>query len=737
MNICAIKSASRDLYFQQNLKILRSLDGEDVALRYRTVWVDSSICESDHLGSCRATVAFCDPPEFRLVPIRELEVYNADVTRESVTLFTRCGPFVDPVGSLEWRTRFRDNDSSAGSPEGKFVIPLLQLGLCPCARPSEQQSAWCSVVDNLILEDAYKDCFYFYNKGLYDESGERVHGGAVEVGKEYRIRVLSYNKHLAGPALDQSKPRVVTDEGVLMYDLSLDAVPACSDFEIVLMPIAPGHTRVELAVAGLGTQTSRIRFDVEAVEPDRVDRDRMSVAKAEDDTTVLGKIWHFYTLVKRHRADDSALLETLLSSAFDEQSRQDVRVVHERIRILHATERYAECASLFDELPDDTKQALSDEAKEQIIVSYCFAKHQFPFIDTLTDLDLTERNRWSGFRDMLTKLPPEVSAGILSSLLRKLGIVQIEDGDLADLFFQDSLIAGFERLEDIRESATWLLDSGFPAACYHFLCNRLSAMERSADTDVLRLTLRAGLESRGSHIDEVITILVSRLISSENAEEALSILRSSRNRIHSDDYLYLLREAASGIKDPTEKAYLLVEVAGLLADELRLDDAKVCLRQAEDLCTSQSDSGLGQMLSEERARVLRLEDDYRPISDIEESLRRVKTFCKDRAIAVVGGAARPALVDKLQSEIGVKVEWYKCSKSSHLQRSGSLISSIKGGTVALVIQLEWSGHGEMSKVASECESSKTPLVFVRGSNWETAVRRAAVVLRMLEHHADT
>lgn len=285
MDICIVKSASRDVYFQQNLKLMRLMQGEEIILRYRSVWADENICEAIQTGRCQATLAFCDPPDLTLVPIRRLEIYGADITTESIALFTRCGEFVDPEQSQDWRKHFRKLYPTAGSPEGKFLVSLEEIGLCPSASEDVQPQAWQSVVDDLVADSHYQDCFFFYNKGLFDANGKSLGNYDLEVGSDYYLEVLSHNKHLPESVLDSSRLLAIADENIVLPNLDIETVSAHCDFRMSLRPIAAGKTRVEIGVAGSGIKTSRIRIDLECHSIQKATRlSKLSIPTAGMDT---------------------------------------------------------------------------------------------------------------------------------------------------------------------------------------------------------------------------------------------------------------------------------------------------------------------------------------------------------------------------------------------------------------------------------------------------------------------
>ncbi|MCL4553350.1 MAG: hypothetical protein M1305_07360, partial [Candidatus Marsarchaeota archaeon] len=222
MDICIVKSASKDVYLKQNLEILRLPQGDSVELRYRTVWVDEDVTDYLHTDSHHsATIVFCDPPEFKLTPIRRFDLYGAhfddDDESGAITLSGRCGAFVHPQGSAEWAQRLKLKHPGAGDPPGKFVVAFDG---CPLAGDTVQQAAWQAVIDNLVQQPKYDECLFFYNNGLTTSDGNSTGPRDLEVGEKYSLTIASYNKHLGGDVLRSTGLEVVADDSVIEAELA-------------------------------------------------------------------------------------------------------------------------------------------------------------------------------------------------------------------------------------------------------------------------------------------------------------------------------------------------------------------------------------------------------------------------------------------------------------------------------------------------------------------------------------
>lgn len=725
MDICILKSASRDLYFQQNLKLLRLTNEEDIALRYRTRWLEESLRDALSKGSHHtATIAFCDPPDYNVVPIREVEIYSIDLTDESVTFFGKCGSFVDPQDSIDWAHQFKSAHPNAGKPTGKFIIDLCDQRSCPLAfRYNHQQTAWRVIIDELVKQPKYRDCFFFHNKGLVTAGGELAFPSRLIVGRTYYLDVLSYNRHLSDEALASAQLRLITDDTVIETSFETCAVPSYKDFHIELWPAFPGISRVELCVAGSGIKTSRIKVEVVCQELDSDSRDipvKFATQIESEDVN-----WKCYRVARRLRPDDPGLLRGLLIDCFTDVERSTPKIAEEIVLTSYACQDYKRCAEMLEQLDEQTISALSDDARERLALACCRVNSHFPTNESLSALDFTSPDRWSRLRDVINDLKPHSAASVALSMVSDHCKIFVDEHDLGELLTSDVVMTGFNHLRDIIKVVKWMQDCGITAAAYEFALNRLSCIKPRDDIELLQLCAAVGHECGARELTHVVVSLAHRLLESNPTEEAMEVVSRYCDYISPEDQAYLMHSIADRLKDPYGQGWAYCQAAGLYLQLLDIEAANKCIYAATTIADKLGDENLISTVKSESEKILEAEELYGGLDEWDSVLSTVRIACRNKRIAVIGGYQRPPLLKDLEESVSCKIEWHASSLETHVDRANALLEGVRKGRTRVVVQLRHSGHADVNQIRSECKQAGVPLVFSRGTNLRTVVRAIA------------
>ncbi len=724
MDICILKSASRDLYFQQNLKLLRLMDEEDIALRYRTLWVEESLRDALSEGSHHtATIAFCDPPDYVCTPIRQVEIYNVDLTDESVTFFGRCGPFVDPQDSIDWAHQFKSAHPNAGKPPGKFIVDLGDQSQCPLARYTYQQTAWRAIIDELVKQPKYRDCFFFHNKGIVTAEGEPADPSRLMVGETYYLDVLSYNKHLPNEALASAQIRVITDDAVIEISSGICTVPPYKDFHIDLLPVFPGRSRVELCVAGSGVKTSRIKVEVECQELDSDSRDIPGKFATQTESEDVN--WNCYRVARRLRPDDPDLLRGLLADCFTDAEQSTPKIAEEIVLTSYVCEDYEKCAEMLEQLDDQTIKTLSEDAQERLILAYCRVNSRFPTNESLSALDFTSLDRLSRLRDVINDLKSDSAASVVLSMISDYRNIHVDEHDLGELLTSDVVMTGFNHLRDIIRVVKWMQDCGITAAAYEFALNRLSCIKPRDDIELLQLCAAVGHDCGARELAHVVVSLAHRLLESNRPDEAMEVVSQYRDYISFEDQAYLVHSIADRLKDSCRQGWAYCQAAGLYLHLLDIEAANKCIYAATTIADKLGDENLTSAVQSESEKILEAEGDHGGLDKWDSVLSTVRIACRDKRIAVIGGYQQLPLLKDLEESVGCEIEWHASSLETHVDRASALLEGVRRGRTRVVVQLRHSGHADVNQIRSECKQAGVPLVFSRGTNLRTVVRAIA------------
>jgi len=715
MEICIIKSASREVYFQQNLALLSKPANEDMVLRYRSRWVDPSLRSQGILAPARALLVLCDPPQCRCVAIRELTVYHSEPTDEALTLFVRCGPFVSPEDAPQWAEEFRLRYPLAGTQAGHFVLDISDFRPCSTASQGQQSEAWQAVVDLLTREERYKNCFFFFNEGIRDEHNSPASSSELQVGRRYVLRLLSYNPHIDRAVRERAKLRVVTDAVVMTASAAQTTIPANQTVEVALEPRSAGWTRVEVRVPEAGEAVSGVGFGARCIEAPTAVRQAVSGA----DKTRLA--WEVYTRVAALRPDDDSLLGSLLCDLFStEEVAGNPQIASEYAVRMWKLGRVNEIASLLDVLSEQSIALMTQQAMVATILAACRARLAFPTSEELRKIDLSEPSRWSQFREMIQECRPQAAASILLSVMSERRDVLVDENDLADLLQLQNVLDGFDTTSKVRTAAEWLRDRAEPGVIYRFLLDRISTLGIS-DVDILTRAFDAGRACQGHNLADVLQCLVSRLTDTGRCDQAVALLLDRQNAaaIPDDEYAYLLARAAGGCTDPATAVAAYIEAARVFRRRTDFPNANRCISCARVLAeqhavASLEEIGEEQAEIEEHARALQASGQ---MASADSLVERARMLCRGKRIAIVGGQTRMPWIPELEQKLGTKVDWYPCRRAHRVEQYDALATSVRDKSVAAVVQVRWAPH--LSNLKDLCRSWGVPYTNTWGGRDST------------------
>ena len=104
----------------------------------------------------------------------------------------------------------------------------------------------------------------------------------------------------------------------------------------------------------------------------------------------------------------------------------------------------------------------------------------------------------------------------------------------------------------------------------------------------------------------------------------------------------------------------------------------------------------------------------------ESTLESARRLCKGRCIAVVGGdVALPWVEELLTGDI----HFYASARPHGISNLEGLVSGVRNGKYAAVVQLKWSGHSD--ELRSACSSSGVACVYVPAVGKRSFVRALA------------
>lgn len=621
MDICIVKGASRQHYFMQNMQLLRMRTGDQFSISYRSRWVDTALINTDGWKRCSGIIVLCDKPAYGIIAVRRVEVYDAEITKDSFTLHARCGHLVNADESADWSDEFRAKYPTAGMETGLFVMPLHDLALCQLADSDRQESAWRGIVRQLASVPAYQRSYFFYDRGVTEEDGETPVLGALDLGRTYKLTGLSYNKHIDSSTRKDARIHVTSDETILAAQLDeslAEGLPDYKHFNVTLVPIAEGATRLELGVLGSYNETSRIHLHLECKS-----HGHDSPPSTFPDLALESDFWIKWRLYLRVRAvcqdapDKAQLLVSILNEIFSAEELVNRELAQEKVTQLAESGDMAACAELADDLPEGQIANMWGPVKERLFLAVCKTRHSLPTVSALwRDVNLGPDGLGPAFRDLVQSLKPEHAAKLVGSMLaikdREGGAnevsaptgLNIDDSDIGQLLLMGNVRSGHETLPKVQKAVRWLRQAELYYDCYEFLMDRFEAVRQAKDcVELLEAAVISGCECDGREATSLLQDLLSHLINSGRGEQAISHMRTFQSRLPLLDHAHLLAGAAEVLNDATTQACTYLECVEECSRTGELESAKEYMRHAVDAAARSGDIELKDMVDKERSRL--------------------------------------------------------------------------------------------------------------------------------------
>lgn len=722
MQIAILKSAYREAYLAQNLKLLRMTEGEEMALRYRAQWVHPDLHGRDDMCGSQGTLIFCDAPAFQPVSARSLTVFNYQWMDTSCVIYVRAGAYVDPDEATDWTAAFRDGCPQAGTPSGHFVVPLPGIAPCPESAPDDQLRAWKAVISDLVRLPPYQKAFFFFNRGVTETDGEAADPDSLVVGRTYSLLVHSFNKHFGRTALEGLHMRAVTDENVVSAMVSPEkTIPLARDLTVTLFPKAVGHSRVELCVFGSADGTARLKMDVKCVQHGDLATAAASGHRLPRADMVRGEKWRVYSAFKRHGTATSEALLAILHESFDPEDSEDQRLNEETIRLYDDLEQWDRIAALADCLSDEGLAQLSEFGRRRALLALCRERRLFPNRKPFLEFPFFEEEHWAAFVQMLRSLEESPAARIALSILPVQRQALIDETNLAELLLDPHISGAINTTSAVCDAGEWLRGNADPATTYEFLVSRLANM-KAADESVLRLAFESGMLCGGKDVGAIATQLADCLCGCGQGAEAVEILRRAKDLMPEEDVAHLLKAASVSVRDKMQKLLLTWDTAEsyLACGEYAL--AGVSYRAAMALADELNED-LTLELAQERLEWLEENQGGASLPTVTEAMQLLSDALKGRSVAVMGGDAPLGFLDELGRDLGCILDWFPARKGTPHNRQASLLDAVRSGRYEAVAVLRWAGHdAELKRI---CGESKVAYVFCHSVGRESLVRRLA------------
>ncbi|GMV37771.1 MAG: hypothetical protein AMXMBFR61_22790 [Fimbriimonadales bacterium] len=731
MKLCILRSASRDTDLAQNLKLLQMRVGDEYALRYRSRCIHPDLLAADALPGSACLLVYCDPSEYKLIPIRHARLYNCHLDQHSGVFYLQCGPYCDPKAAADWSREFRATHPHAGiPPDGHFVVPLADIPMCAQAGCNEQRQSWREIVGDLAKQDRYGRCFFLFHNGIEADDGSVPEGDRLRVGKKYVWRVLSYNKHLKQEELERVSPIVITDEAVLRAALSASrGLKAYGDIEVALEPCAAGESRLELCLSGVADSTARLKLQVECTTEDRFSQPEPAAAPASDEA-ISAKLRVFNALCKALDGQEDLRLRVLLES-FDAEERTHLRVAEQLIRAWYAVGSLHACTDLLPALRDDDVERLSEHVKRCLLIAYAIRHRRLPTVRPLREFPLFEEEHWTEFRRHVLAMPASSAAELVLSLMREGQQVLVNETDIAELLSHDEIRQGFCTPDKVKAATVWLAENAEPSLAFSFLADRIEAIDLG-DPDILRTAVSIGERCQATELLYVVERLLTRLLLLKDGEAVVALVHRHRGWMDPELVCDMLYKGAICIQDPQIRTDRLLEAADAALDIGDRERAGAILDRLRGHLSAVPDLRVEERLEALAGRMEALAETVSFRTPYQEAARFVHQQLVGREIALVGGDFEPEWRDDLQDELECRIDWFQSARGRRIGRNSTIIKGIEAKKYRIVIQLRWTSHSEELRRA--CQAHGVPLRFSYSSGKESVVRLLASCLQG-EHQA--
>jgi hypothetical protein len=274
------KSARRQEYLQENLRILGANAGSVLKTTYSTTWVPAALVATPPAIGEPALIVFSSRPYSKHVPVRLATVTGWEDSRGLCRITLELGPRVRVTDPERWSRLVAAGPNPAAS-SGFFVREDRALELGPSlpvevVPPQGELNAWKRVVDRLAGESDYARAVFLRVVVVEDQENDREVPApyALELGRLYRVRLHSYCPNLREVGQNEIKLVPLVDELVatVLFDDSV-GVPRDGLTELVLEPsvLGPGSLEIQssrgaefLFALGLDWMAVERRIDGEA-----------------------------------------------------------------------------------------------------------------------------------------------------------------------------------------------------------------------------------------------------------------------------------------------------------------------------------------------------------------------------------------------------------------------------------------------------------------------------------------
>lgn len=249
--LAVFRGCSRLEYRNQNIKILRAVEGELTRASYRLLWVHDEVRQilADEPNAI-ATAVLVDSSNTRGLPVRQMMVveHRIDEPAGFLHLTFSLGPFVGTL--LDFTDDLAQWEQGAETcPPGTFVSRWRPDWPRTVELPDDgTTSRWSEAIDFLTASWDFSSTAFLRIEGTTTgvETGPVME--ALE-NHELPVRIRSYNPHLTTEALRRMKLRVAQSGGLIAVEtgdgLALDRD---GDMELRLRCLEPGVAHLDVTV---------------------------------------------------------------------------------------------------------------------------------------------------------------------------------------------------------------------------------------------------------------------------------------------------------------------------------------------------------------------------------------------------------------------------------------------------------------------------------------------------------
>ena len=249
--IVVFRGCSRLEYRNQNIKILRAVEGEHTRASYRSLWVTDEVRDIlDRNPNPIVTAVFIDADNRKALPIRQMMViehkFEADrgLLHLTFEISSFLGTMLDFTDDLTaW------GGSHAGHPPTKFVArwdpSWPGIRTLPKA---DEASRWREAID--FLTQSWEFPHTGFMRFAETTTGEAL-GPTIEVpeNQEFSIRLDSYNPHLNQAHIGRMRLRASQSGGLMAIDPDAGlAIPRDGELMLKATCLEAGAAQLELSI---------------------------------------------------------------------------------------------------------------------------------------------------------------------------------------------------------------------------------------------------------------------------------------------------------------------------------------------------------------------------------------------------------------------------------------------------------------------------------------------------------